>query len=467
MKGYISKILLPAISCIILSSCTDFLTVEEKGKVVIPSFLSSPEGLNGALTGTYNQLYGYRDGEFTKYGDVAGNMLTLVTSGDGSDMVDQYNFTNDATMELGAVGKIWQNIYECMANANNIIQYTSSVVEKFPTQAEYCERILGEAYFIRALCHFDLVQCYGQPYNYTADASHLGIPVLTITPGPDDNPPRGTVGQAYQRVLDDLTLAAACLTNKPDRGHKYVTLRAVHALASRVYLYKGDWATAYSEALAAIGSQPLLSRQDYVVFWNDFSAPGEAILRLDGTNRSSKLKEFYSTMAVPADTLLSLFDSNDIRLRMLKAGNVSHCSKYDAIDGNEPKRNDPVILRMAELYLNAAEAACRLSDYPNAKKYLYPILSRAVSDEYATDLLEKTSDADLLKLIKTERQKELFGEGHNFFDIRRWNDDLIREWRTNSSVRRMNYPDNRFVLPISQYELNANLSIIQNPGYNQ
>ena len=44
--------------CIIMqlvSSCTNFLEVEEKGKTTIPSFLSDPDGLNAGLVGAYNK----------------------------------------------------------------------------------------------------------------------------------------------------------------------------------------------------------------------------------------------------------------------------------------------------------------------------------------------------------------------------------------------------------------------------
>lgn len=448
-----------------LSACSDFLEVEVKGKVVIPSFLSSPEGLNSAMVGTYNKFITYRDAEFTKYGDVSGNMITLVSTGEGTDMLNQYNFTSDRTNELGAEGNIWTKIYECMANANNIIKYAPSVMEDYPSQSAYCETLRGEAYFVRAICHFDLVQCYAQPYNYTADASHLGVPALTQTPGPDDNPARNTVAQVYDRIIEDLNLAKTCLTGKDEKNFHYVTLSAVHALASRVYLYKGDWKNAFDEAVITIASRKLPKGEEYIQSWNDLNAQGEAILRLSGKDRSSKLKDFYTTVALPADTLLGLFDENDIRLRMLSSGGNAHCSKYDATDGVEVKRNDPVILRLAEQYLNAAEAAFMLADYTNARKYISEILERAVDKTYADAVLGATSDDKLLTLIKTERHKELFGEGHNFFDHRRWNDDIIREWRTNSSLRVLKYPDDRFVLPISQYELNANTSIIPNPGY--
>ena len=67
---------------------------------------------NAGLVGAYNKMYAYYDNEFTKYPDVAGNMLSMKYVSAGADMLDQYNFTSDALQETGAVGYIWRKIYE-------------------------------------------------------------------------------------------------------------------------------------------------------------------------------------------------------------------------------------------------------------------------------------------------------------------------------------------------------------------
>ena len=209
------KLTILALAAILLTSCSDFLSVEQKGRATIPSFLGDPSGLKAGLVGAYNEMYAYLDNEFTKYGDVAGNMASL--SAGVSDMIDQYNYTSDASQETGAVGYIWRKIYVAQANVNNIIQYAPSVKAGYPESAALCDSILGQALLLRALCHFDQCRAYAQPYNYTADASHLGVPVLTITPGPDDNVSRRTVGEVYEQVLADLAEASTLLSGQVDR----------------------------------------------------------------------------------------------------------------------------------------------------------------------------------------------------------------------------------------------------------
>ena len=132
-----------------LASCSDFLEVDVKGKATIPTFLSDPQGLYAGLVGTYNKMYLYVDNEFTKYGDVAGNMVSMPMAASSGDMVAQYNFTSDESQITGAVGYIWRKIYVAQANANNIIEYGPAVAEAFPVQRDYCNNIIGQALLIR------------------------------------------------------------------------------------------------------------------------------------------------------------------------------------------------------------------------------------------------------------------------------------------------------------------------------
>ena len=148
---------------IIQTSCSDFLEVDVKGRATIPNFLSDPEGLRAGLVGAYNAMYDYYDGEFMKYPDVAGNMLSMrVTNG---SMVNQYNYSSNQTQETETVGHIWTNIYDAQCNVNNIIQYSPSVIADNPAKADECRRYQGEAYLLRAMCHFDQCRSYAQPYT--------------------------------------------------------------------------------------------------------------------------------------------------------------------------------------------------------------------------------------------------------------------------------------------------------------
>ena len=450
-----------------LTACNDFLTVEQKGKTTIPSFLSDPRGLNAGLVGAYNKFYDYYDNQFLKYPEVAGNMSSMNLSS-GSDMLEQYNFTPNATSATTSY-YIWYRIGVALANTNDIIQYAPEVAKSYPTQADSCNQILGQALLLRALCHFDLCRVYAQPYNYTNDASHLGIPVLTKTPGPDDNPSRNTVKKVYEQILADLTKASSLLTDNIAKDVHYASLQAVNALFARVYLYMGDWTNSLKYAKLAIGSQQLAQGSDYYNMYMNLNTRGEAIFRLSGDKMVGKQMTFYTSECQPADTLISLFDSSDVRLPLIQQNGIKQCIKYTAtiIPDNQPKREDPFIFRLSEMYLTAAEAAWESESYNEARSYIEAIVNRAIGPDKAPTVLATYTDKDLINLIRTERVKELCFEGHNFFDITRWKQDLVREQSTNSTVRRIAYPSNLFVLPIPQYELDANENMQPNPTVNK
>ena len=200
----------------------------------------------------------------------------------------------------------------------------------------------------------------------------------------------------------------------------------------------------------------------------DLNMSGEAIFRLNGHDMSGKLKEFYTLECFPADTLISLYDSDDIRLPLLQQSGTNKCIKYAAtvVPDRQDKHEDPIIFRLSEMYLNAAEAAWNLGRYNDARSYIRAIVERAVGSLKAQAVLSGCSDADLISLIRTERVKELCFEGHNFFDITRWKQDLVRERNTPSMVQKIAYPSNLFILPIPRYELNANENMLPNPNNN-
>lgn len=450
-----------------VSSCSDFLEVEVKGRATIPNFFSDPEGVRAGLVGAYNSMYDYYDSEFMMYPDVAGNMLSLAPT--SSKMLNQYNYSSNSQQETEAVGHVWAYIYDAQCNVNNVIQYTSGVISANPVQADECRRYLGEAYLLRAMCHFDQCRTYAQSYNYTPDASHLGVPILWKTPGADQNVSRATVRQVYDAVLQDLGRAAEILTDDVAQDYRYASLQAVRCMYSRVYLYMEDWQHSLEYARLAIGQQQLAKGDDYINMYLDLTKQGEAIFRFSGYKINGSLKSFYNAggQCAPADTLLSLFDSDDIRLRLF-ADDRKSTRKYSptTVPEDDTKRNDPFVFRLSEEFLNAAEAAWHLGQYGDARQYVRAIIERAVGAAKADAVLAAYNDASLIELIRRERVKELCFEGHNLWDITRWKQDMVREANTSSTVRRVDYPSDLFVLPIPQHELDANWNMKPNPTVN-
>jgi len=137
--------------------------------------------------------------------------------------------------------------------------------------------------------------------------------------------------------------------------------------------------------------------------------------------------------------------------------------------------------RLAEIYLNYAEASAQLGNTAEALSYLNKIRQRGgMADASAID------NNDLINKIRHERRIELCFEGHRFFDLRRWgiadtgaqNGLGIVITPTSPSNTSFTYqvvtmqqriwPSNNsfYFYPIPRSEIQKDPAILQNPGYN-
>ena len=70
-----------------------------------------------------------------------------------------------------------------------------------------------------ALCQFDLTRCFGYPYTKDKGAS-LGAPLIDHLVGTYENPPRSTVAQAYDFIIETLEEAVKFLVQKKKNSRK-------------------------------------------------------------------------------------------------------------------------------------------------------------------------------------------------------------------------------------------------------
>lgn len=140
-------------------------------------------------------------------------------------------------------------------------------------------------------------------------------------------------------------------------------------------------------------------------------------------------------------------------------------------------------LRMAELYLNKAEALYHTGDEEGAREALKPIRERAGMPAVTA------TGADLLEAIKNERRIEFAFEEHRYFDVRRWKEAPKYFGSTVHAITIKKYPDGKktyevdklrsdvggdrkwddkmYWLPIPKSEMDKNPNLVQNPGYNK
>ena len=140
-------------------------------------------------------------------------------------------------------------------------------------------------------------------------------------------------------------------------------------------------------------------------------------------------------------------------------------------------------LRMAELYLNKAEALYHIGDEEGAREALKPVRQRAGMPAVTA------TGADRLEAIKNERRIEFAFEEHRYFDVRRWKEAPKYFGSTVHAITIKKYPDGKktyevdklrsdvggdrkwddkmYWLPIPKSEMDKNPNLVQNPGYNK
>lgn len=251
-----------------LVSCS-FLEVDDHGKSDTDSFFSDVDGLKMAGIGLYSVTYDFYNQFLFKYADVAGDALQAASVGASADMYYQYNFLSTPDLESTAVGMLWKKGYVVVTNANTILNYVDDLKKEYPSQVSTIESIEAEALFFRALAHFELLRCYAQPYSYTSDASHLGIPIVDHVAGTSEKIARSSVAKVYEFVISDLEKAVSLIGEDAPSDARYVSGLACDAFLSRVYLYKGDLTAAESLATKVISVTPLTSYSDYKAMYTE------------------------------------------------------------------------------------------------------------------------------------------------------------------------------------------------------
>lgn len=444
--------------------------------------LSTYKGLVSSTAGAYSRLCAT-----SWYG--AGLVITADLKGGNAKRgsansgryVDEYLWNNSPS----STSQLWTDAYSTIAKANNVINVIDGGFKQETITPEQLGQLNGECLFLRALAYFDLARVYCQPY--IAGRDNLGVPVVLKTE--NSYPARNTVGEVYDRVVEDLLasipLLAATSPVKTDAA--WASKTTSNALLAKVYLYMGDWQGAADYATTVIGTAglSLFTAADYTTwdndgYWGSGGAGAEIIFQVDGSqgNSSHGGWEAISYMMDPdgygdcaaSKDVINLYEAGDVRanlfLQPLKYPGEYWSLKYPGRLGATPKieYNTPV-LRLAEMYLIRAEALLN-----GATKSGVTALGdlNAIRTKRGLTAAATVALADIYK----ERRKELCFEGNELFDLARTQRSLAR-----TDYSGLLYKDVPFVaggtaldnylwaMPIPQTEKDANVNMVQNPGY--
>ncbi|MBR0049712.1 MAG: RagB/SusD family nutrient uptake outer membrane protein [Prevotella sp.] len=456
-----------------LSSCNGFLDEEPVLKQSNELTLAKYDGLDKAGSALYTRMqsnYWY-DGQFILQSELragnAKNPVSLPGSGRYRDDT-QWSYTANSTSDL------WAYAYYTITWACNILDNVDGKTESGVEQQDW-DNLKAEALFMRALCHFDLVITYAQPY--TTQPNSLGVPVILKTE--NGKPARNTVAEVYDQIVKDLTEAESLISDDFTRAGisdatAMVSKGAIQGLLSRVYLYMGQWQAAADYATKVInsGKYSLATGDDYLNMWTAsvYPAKGEVIFSVYGSKKNEYWDDSgwphlswitavdgYGDVCATSD-LYDMYEDGDIRKQLYtKNENDNMVLKYAGKEGGSPKETNIPLIRISEMYLNRAEAIAHGASVSGVT---------AESDLRAIAAARgATAPSPSETSIFDERRKELAFEGHIVYDYARCNKNLVRTDFDGVVNKDIAAGDYKWAMPIPKRELDANPNMVQNPGY--
>jgi hypothetical protein len=421
----------------------------------------------------------YYGSRFLIYGDVRGEDF-LNRTANGVTGLQTWNFS--ATPATNEVQYVWRDIYGAINLANIVLER----VGESPISDALKNQYKGEASFIRALGHFNLLTLYARPF---ADGSgdKLGVPLrikAVYSTGSNDLA-RSTVAQVYAKIVEDLNFAEANLPLSyatADLNTTHAHRNTAIALKTRVLLAMQRWNDVITEANKIVpATQPYIAptgvahrlqaniatvfATPYTTTESIFSMPFTT-LDLPGTQNG--LANYYMPGPVgaldytlnPAGIIANAgWKTTDARRAFIGTSGTNQVWRKFA---SNPQTDYAPIIRYAEVLLNLAEARVRQTNTVDAQAVDLLNAVRQRSDPTTTfTVAQFATPADLINQIAIERRIELMGEGFRNFDIMR----TLSTFPAKGAAPVVPATANAYIWPIPQSELFSNPSIVQNTGY--
>ena len=398
-------ILITLLGLLTLTSCDDFLDITPTGKVIA----QTGEEFRALLTYEYHNFAKDRY-MITLRTDEIQMDVTKTSSTDKDAYLDLWRWQDDTPAPTTSYFS-WRTYYHTLYIANYVIEHQSEITEA--TSAEV-NQLVGEAYMLRAYCHFLLVNLYAEPYTHCVPETTRGIPMqleadVTAVLG------CSSVKAVYEQVLSDLDKAEQYLQVETwELGKNYrFNKPSAQALRARTYLYMGDWKNALTAATTLLETYNKLENMNSSKILPNSYKSVESIVSLESF--SSNL---YTAINTPSFDFINTYRTGDQRKSKFYKKVTSSSYTLQKGGGDEFVSS----FRTAELYLTAAEAAARLGDTDAAISHLTPLLENRLNKSAlatATTLIGEMSEEELIQEILDERARELAFEGHRWYDLRR------------------------------------------------
>ncbi|SDG48998.1 RagB/SusD family nutrient uptake outer membrane protein [Chitinophaga filiformis] len=468
------------ILCTNIAACSsDFLDVVDKSVLTRQAYVRDLGSMKEFLNGTYELFNQYSvQGIGNAYPElIADNLKPLALPPQSLFLhytwAQQKGDRPDLSESTGSVNMngSWRSSYFIIRACNFIIEDIEKYRKENPDVAD---NIKGQAYALRALLYFKLVNIFAQTYKFTPNASHMGVPYIT-TSDVTQHYTRQSVAEVYNSIIADLNMAVQLLPEMSSIDIRYINNYAARALLARVYLFSGKYAQTRELSEKLCEQVPLLTiangYPDGLFYHKNFvetevlfqATPGD----LYNSNFLGRyLRGTFSYYLATEDIASILMkDSNDVRSKWVTYSdgtfkvtkfpvNVAGMRTVPEADYYHP------IIRSSEVYLMAAESCALLGDENKARDYLNAVRKRADPEISSLTI----GGNELINAIWEERRKELSFEGMRMYDLQRWQQPVVRKDVLNNDWNKLPYPSDKAISPIPLQDVMLE-NLPQNIGY--
>jgi hypothetical protein len=448
----------------LMAGCENFLDIRPKSEVLEKEIFSDDEKTEDALYGIYGQLGGnavfFGGGSGDSFLGVAGDLMsgnTHIVSAAQTGLAHFSHARWNIKQAIDLAEPIWKEYYSVIGHVNNIINHFD---EGEVAEMKYGDLYYGEALALRAWLHFNLLQYFAVDISSSnAAAKARAIPYVTrysfaITPF-------SSVEDIYGYIIDDLTKAEALTVAdeqllgypRDNVADGFTSCRILHlnhyavqAMLARVYFHKGDMINAAKYAKMVIDSEkfPLMTPQEMANYVCGELHLKETVFGVWSEKFTTNCKNYYNpnsniSLLVMASDLALLYGDKgpepgeDIRFR-------EGVWFYTSSDGYRmskmvtPERNmvgsDYVgqsiaganVIRIPEMYYIMAEALLE-SDRDLATEYI----DQVIESRGMVGIADRPEGENMLTAehIYRERRKEFYGEGMQWFNMKRLRRNII------------------------------------------
>ena len=458
------------LSAAVLSSCDDFIDLNPISQSSSAGFYGTEYEMEQGLAAAYGALQStnqYGGIGYPSFMEVpSDNTWNLNTTQNGGRAAAFDNFVVDASN--AQLQSTWVSCFDGVQKANLVITRASAS----ETIAEDVKkRILGEAYFLRALTYFNMVRIWGYVPLLTEEVANVNDAF---------NHTQATPDEIYAQIIKDLEFGASNLpASYTGNNIGRVTKGAAQTLLAKVYLTQKNWSQALTllKSVISSGTYDLVPNFADVFAVNNknniesiFEVQFDNSINGEGYSGGNPLEAGNDVNNLPSDNLLRLFNENPDDRKDASVIDVGaqgmRLYKWHDTKTSYGMGFNIIVLRYADVLLMAAEAMNELGYGDNdALKYLNMVRSRSHAAEYSyTELADQAAFRDA---VEKERRLELAFENHRWFDLVRTGKALeIVNKNDGGSVLTVDAKSHQLLFPIPQSEIDASGNkLVQNQGY--